>query len=212
VVRAAGLYCAYWRRVFEKPKIVLPGDPIPPVLRARCQMDTWGTTRPSSSAADDLYLLAVLNSPLMWWHNWRYLPHMKDEALSPVGFLDGGAPHRRTDHCHSRGGCRDRRPPTDRHHRPASSKLSAPLLDWLRMEYAIEKPGQKLAGPDRTRLRRPGLRSEAHCAAKSCRSPPLECKACATNTPAPSNPPAPSPPKRCSWSAPSTTSSTKPTP
>ena len=33
----------------------------------------------------DLYLLAVLNSPLMWWHNWRYLPHMKDEALSPKG-------------------------------------------------------------------------------------------------------------------------------
>jgi hypothetical protein len=23
----------------------------------------------------------------MWWHNWRYLPHMKDEALSPAGFL-----------------------------------------------------------------------------------------------------------------------------
>ena len=22
----------------------------------------------------------------MWWHNWRYLPHMKDEALSPVAF------------------------------------------------------------------------------------------------------------------------------
>jgi hypothetical protein len=22
----------------------------------------------------------------MWWHNWRCLPHMKDEALSPVGF------------------------------------------------------------------------------------------------------------------------------
>ena len=38
-------------------------------------------------AADDLYLLAVLNSPLLWWYNWRYLPHMKDEALSPVAFL-----------------------------------------------------------------------------------------------------------------------------
>ena len=38
-------------------------------------------------ANGDLYLLAVLNSPLMWWHNWRYLPHMKDEALSPVAFL-----------------------------------------------------------------------------------------------------------------------------
>ena len=35
----------------------------------------------------NLYILAVLNSPLIWWHNWRYLPHMKDEALSPVGVL-----------------------------------------------------------------------------------------------------------------------------
>jgi len=37
--------------------------------------------------ADDPYLLAVLNSPLMWWHNCRYLPHMKDEALTPVAFM-----------------------------------------------------------------------------------------------------------------------------
>ncbi|MEO5726131.1 MAG: N-6 DNA methylase [Byssovorax sp.] len=34
---------------------------------------------------DDTWLLAVLNSPLMWWHNWRYLGHMKDEALNPSG-------------------------------------------------------------------------------------------------------------------------------
>src|SRR5438045_7469240 len=41
---------------------------------------------------DDPYLLGVLNSPLMWWHNWRYLPHMKDEALTPVAFLMEGLP------------------------------------------------------------------------------------------------------------------------
>ena len=35
--------------------------------------------------SQDPWLLAVLNSPLMWWYNWRYLPHMKDEALSPSG-------------------------------------------------------------------------------------------------------------------------------
>ena len=42
--------------------------------------------------SSDLYLLAVLNSPLMWWHNWRYLPHMKDDALSPSGYLMGDLP------------------------------------------------------------------------------------------------------------------------
>lgn len=35
----------------------------------------------------DTYLLTVLNSPLLWWHNWCYLPHMKDEALSPATYL-----------------------------------------------------------------------------------------------------------------------------
>jgi type I restriction-modification system DNA methylase subunit len=34
---------------------------------------------------EDSWLLTVLNSPLMWWYTWRYLPHMKDEALSPSG-------------------------------------------------------------------------------------------------------------------------------
>ena len=33
---------------------------------------------------EDLYLLAVLNSPLIWWHNWRYLTHMKNETLTPA--------------------------------------------------------------------------------------------------------------------------------
>jgi hypothetical protein len=31
-------------------------------------------------------LLVLLNSPLLWWFNWRNLPHMKDEALTPVTF------------------------------------------------------------------------------------------------------------------------------
>jgi hypothetical protein len=35
----------------------------------------------------DLYLLALLNSSLMWWFNFRYLPHGKDEALRAFTFL-----------------------------------------------------------------------------------------------------------------------------
>ena len=35
---------------------------------------------------DDDWLLAVLNSRLMWWFLTRFLPHMKDEALTPSGF------------------------------------------------------------------------------------------------------------------------------
>lgn len=35
--------------------------------------------------SDDLVLLAILNSPLIWWYMWRDFPHMKDEALSIDG-------------------------------------------------------------------------------------------------------------------------------
>ena len=35
----------------------------------------------------DLCLLALLNSPLMWWQLSRVLPHMKDEALCPASFV-----------------------------------------------------------------------------------------------------------------------------
>ncbi len=36
---------------------------------------------------DDLALLGVLCSPVMWWLFTRTLPHMKDEALCPAGFI-----------------------------------------------------------------------------------------------------------------------------
>jgi TaqI-like C-terminal specificity domain len=36
---------------------------------------------------NDACLLAILNSPLMWWVLTRTLPHMKDEALNPAGFI-----------------------------------------------------------------------------------------------------------------------------
>jgi hypothetical protein len=90
----------------------------------------------------DLFLLTVLNSPLMWWHNWRYLPHMKDEALSPSAVLMEKLPIA---------------PPTDATRaevEPAVERLIAitkttqearrDTLDWLHTEFGIEKPGQKL--------------------------------------------------------------------
>lgn len=92
---------------------------------------------------DDLWLLAVLNSPLMWWHNWRFLPHMKDEALNPAGVLMETLPIAA---------------PTDAARaevEPAVARLIAltrerravtrELLEWLRVEFGVESPGQRLA-------------------------------------------------------------------
>jgi hypothetical protein len=35
---------------------------------------------------NDRWLLSLLNPPLLWWFNWRYLVHLKDEALNTLGF------------------------------------------------------------------------------------------------------------------------------
>jgi hypothetical protein len=79
----------------------------------------------------------------MWWHNWRYLPHMKDEALSPVAVLMEKLPIA---------------PPSDdirAEVEPMVERLIAitredqaarrDLLDWLRTEFDVDSPGQKLA-------------------------------------------------------------------
>ena len=73
----------YWP-LFERPKIMYQEIQFHP---AYC-FDTgniFSNNKVFILPSADTYLLAVLNSPLMWWHNWRYLPHMKDEALSTIG-------------------------------------------------------------------------------------------------------------------------------
>ncbi len=90
----------------------------------------------------DIYLLAVLNSPLMWWHNWRYLPHMKDEALNPAGFrmetlpIAEPTPAIRAEI--------EERVPALLALATESRNHARELLNWLRLEFAIEKPGQQL--------------------------------------------------------------------
>ena len=93
----------------------------------------------------DRYLLAALNSPLMWWHNWRYLPHMKDEALTPMGFLMEGLPIATVaDQVKGR---------VEKLVNAAVSLAESltvtlsTLNDWYRHALDIEKPGQALANP-----------------------------------------------------------------
>jgi hypothetical protein len=135
--------CAYWQE-FDNPKIVYQEIQFHPCYGLD-ESQQLGNNKTFFIASGNLYLLAVLNSPLMWWHNWRYLPHMKDEALTPVAFLMESLPIAKpTDGLHSqieamvgrsieittsqRAACRD-------------------LLDWLRMEHGIEKPSLKLQSP-----------------------------------------------------------------
>jgi hypothetical protein len=74
--------CAYYE-VFEKPKLFYQVIQFHPLY---CYDDKghFGNDKTFFLPSSDLYLLAVLNSPLMWWYNWRFLGHMKDEALNPA--------------------------------------------------------------------------------------------------------------------------------
>jgi hypothetical protein len=135
--------CAYWDK-FDEPKLTYQ----------EIQFHSWYGLSPAGTCGNnktfilptaDPWLLAVLNSPLMWWHNWRYLPHMKDEAMSPVGFLMEKLPVA---------------PPTDEQraaaaeavgklvaHARARQAAARSMIDWLKVEHEIVKPTMKLQAP-----------------------------------------------------------------
>ena len=76
--------CSYYE-AFDRPKILWQEIQYAPAYAA----DSGGKLANNKAffiPTADLYLLAVLNSPLLWWHNWRCLVHLKDEALSSSGY------------------------------------------------------------------------------------------------------------------------------
>jgi hypothetical protein len=130
----------YWT-LFEQPKIMYQEIQSYP---AYC-MDSsnlFSNNKVFFLAHSDAYLLAVLNSPLMWWHNWRYLPHMMNDTLSPVGELMESLPIA---------------PPTDNIRaeteqavarlieiKRTSHETRQLLLDWLGTEFEVSEPGKRL--------------------------------------------------------------------
>jgi hypothetical protein len=110
----------------------------------------------------DLWLLAVVNSSLLWAYMWRNATHGKDEALRLIYSFTETLPIA---------------PPTDEARGEAEEAVlhlislarsgqeaRRDTLDWLRVEFGVEKPGQKLQdfsalGPDafvdEVRKRRP---------------------------------------------------------
>jgi len=127
--------------LFEKPKIIYQVIQFLP----QYSFDTsglYGNDKTYFLPIADLYLLGLLNSPLMWWHNWRYFGHMKDEALNPANYKMETLPIA---------------PPTDEIRAQVEPKVSRlieltqanqsayrDVLNWLEIEQNIDKPGQKL--------------------------------------------------------------------
>lgn len=90
----------------------------------------------------DMYLLAILNSPILWSFMWRHCVHGKDEALRMFNPSVEPLPIA---------------PPTDEIREQTEPKVQRlieltkanqqayrEVLDWLKSRFAMEKPGQKL--------------------------------------------------------------------
>jgi hypothetical protein len=72
--------CAYYG-LFASPKIIYQAIQ----FYARYtfeEQEVYGNNKTYFFGADNLAVLGILNSPLMWWYSWRHFIHMKDEALS----------------------------------------------------------------------------------------------------------------------------------
>jgi hypothetical protein len=104
-----------------------------------------GNNKTSFLQSDDRWILAILNSPMMWWHNWRYFPHMKDEALAPVGYLMQRVPIVKVSAAViddvTTSAVRLTKIMHDHH------SALAQLLDWLRIEHNIDRPSRKAQEP-----------------------------------------------------------------
>ena len=130
----------YWKR-FDEPKIVYQEIQFHPSY-AFSSGSLYGNNKVFLLPTADRYLLAVLNSPLMWWHNWRYLPHMKDEALNPAGFrmetlpIAEPTPETRTQV--------EERVASLLALAQGSQDQVRELLNWLRLELGVDQPGQRL--------------------------------------------------------------------
>jgi len=136
--------CSYYD-LFERPKILYQEIQYYPAY-AFDGRGLYTNNKGFFLPTDDLYLLGVLNSPLMWWHNWRFLAHMKDDALTPAAVRLRQLPIARpTDTVRERvvqavGELIDVTSRQRDHVRQ--------LHDWLRVEFGIEKPGAKLSAPE----------------------------------------------------------------
>jgi hypothetical protein len=90
----------------------------------------------------DPWLLAVLNSPVIWYIAFRTFPHKKDEALAmDIPYVQDLPIPAYRDECREVVEKNVRRLCNQTEQSRAS--LHA-VLDWLHVEYAIEKASQKL--------------------------------------------------------------------
>jgi hypothetical protein len=135
--------CAYWHE-FERPKIVYQDI----TWRSQFCFDEAGTLSNNTvyfQPNADLWVAAVLNSPIAWWFSWRMAVHGKDEALRffTVFVEEFPVPRPSAEQRSSVQTTVARLIECSRTQQAATRDL----LDWLRVAHGIEKPSLKLQSP-----------------------------------------------------------------
>jgi hypothetical protein len=132
--------CAYYD-AFEQPKIVhtdITWRPQFAVVHEPTYLLNTAYLWPTA----DVWLLAVVNSPLIWAYMWRNATHGKDEALRLIySFTETLPIATPTDEIRAEAESAAERLISLSN---TSQEARRDMLDWLRTEFGVEKPGQKL--------------------------------------------------------------------
>lgn len=135
--------CAYYGK-FDAPKIVYQEIQFYPAYILDASGLYINNTAFMLGSADP-FLLAALNSPLMWWFATRYLPHSKDEVLRPWGFKMERLPIARPNQQQSERAA-SLTEQLSAIHRSRHEARHA-LIDWLRVEYGLVDAPATLEAP-----------------------------------------------------------------
>ena len=132
--------CAYWQE-FLRPKLCIQRI----AFHSRVALDDSGMLLNDAAIilpTVDPWLMACLNSPVMWFFSFRFFPHKKDEALSmDIQYVERLPIPKPVD---------STREAAETTVRPLielttrQQQTQSTLFDWLRVEYGIEKPSNKL--------------------------------------------------------------------
>jgi SAM-dependent methyltransferase len=132
--------CSYYSE-FQKPK-VLYQDIVWKSEFALTEGEVYCNNTTYFLPTSDIWLLTVLNSPLIWWYSWRTAQHAKDEALRffsqfvealPIAAPRGSHEEEARSITSKLIGATDER-----------ARIRSLLSDWLKVEHGVVKPARRL--------------------------------------------------------------------
>jgi hypothetical protein len=132
--------CSYYKE-FEKPKVMFADIAWQPEVA----LDGTGLYLNNTAyflPGRDLWALAVLNSPVMWWLAWRTFQHGKDEALRWFADSVETVPFPQPTERQLDDVCRDVEALIREYQVRSSDRLD--FATWLRVEHNVVEPGRHL--------------------------------------------------------------------